>query len=108
MFKESSNYTYQDIEFLAKRWDLIVGQLNYPSRGLAVQMLYHIVTIWMAGRGNTGIGRDLATELGHMAGEISTWLMEYPRAAKHCPNLIALQLDSPRLLDEAINDEMDR
>ena len=103
MYKGLPEYTYQDVQILAKRWDGLVAELEYPSRRLAIRVLYHTVSIWMDGRASWN--PDAPLVLGRIASEVSNWVMDHPRAREHCPNLVAMQLNSPRLIEEALQEE---
>ena len=72
-----------------------------------MRILYYLIICWLDG-GKLQYYRDkdgYETLLSQFSGDVCLWLYEYPDAATRCPSLCNLQLNSPRLIDEAVRED---
>jgi len=89
---------------MAERWNGMVSDLPFPTRRIALKLLYHLILSWMDGD-RTQYHEDpenLESFLSIFSSDVCRWLVEYPNAEKYCPKLIEMGLNDPRLLDEAL------
>lgn len=89
---------------MAERWDSLVAELEYPTRRLALKVLYHLILSWMDGD-RTLFHEDrngLEALLSTFSSEVCKWLIEHPKATERCPTLVEMGLNTPRLIDDAL------